>query len=442
MNRSSESATPFHTDSYYAASAVGMTEYSPITGSESCDVCVIGGGFTGLSTSLNLAEKGYDVVLLEVNRIGWGASGRNGGQMGSGLNWSQSALEKEFGDGAARALWDLCEKAKQEVQGRITRHKIPCDFKHGVLGAAFTRKFERTYRDEVNHLRDRYDHHSVQFVEREEMRQMMGTDKYWAGMLDSSSGHLHPLNYAIGLANASIEAKVRIYENSQVVSYVRRSDRYEVTTRNDSIVRAKFIVFACNAYIGNVARKISRTIMPFVSCIVATEPLEEEVARSINRDDVAVFDSRFCLDYYRLSADRRLLFGGAEKYIPTGMGNIERVVRPRILHLYPKLKEIRIDYAWGGHIAVTRSRLPSVGRIDGDVYYAQGFSGHGVALTNIVGKILAEMISGTAEEFDLFASIPHKPFPGGHYLRWPAHVLTMLSLSLFDRLNARLGGIR
>ena len=301
---------------------------------------------------------------------------------------------------------------------------------------------KKSIRDEVHHLRSRYDHHSVRFVEREEMRQMMGTDKYWAGMLDSSSGHLHPLNYAIGLANAAIEAKVRIYEDSRVESYVRGSDCYQVTTSNDSVVRANIIVFSCNAYIGNIARNVSRTIMPFVSCIVATEPLDENVASSINRDDVAVYDSRFCLDYYRLSADRRLLFGGAEKYIPSGMGNIERLVRPRILHLYPKLKEIRIDYAWGGHIAVTRSRLPSLGRIDGDVYYAQGFSGHGVALTNIVGKILAEMISGTVEEFDLFASIPHKPFPGGHYLRWPAHVLTMLSLSLIDRLNSRLGGVR
>lgn len=435
--------TAFHAESYYAASAVGMIEYAPITGPEHCEVCVIGGGFTGLSTALNLAEKGYDVVLIEANRIGWGASGRNGGQMGSGLNWSQTELEKTFGAEPARALWNLCEMAKQEIQGRIARHQIPCDFKHGVLGAAFTRKFERIYRNQVSHLRDRYGHRSVRFIERDEMRHMMGTDKYWAGMLDSSSGHLHPLNYAIGLASAANKAKVRIFENSLVASYVPGRDCYHVKTSNGSIIHTKIIVFACNAYIGNVARKISRTIMPFVSCVVATEPLEEKVACSINRDNVAVYDSRFCLDYYRLSADRRLLFGGAEKYFPTtDIGGIERAVRPRILHLYPKLKDIRIDYAWGGHIAVTRSRLPSVGRIDGDVYYAQGFSGHGVALTNIVGKILAEMISGTAEEFDLFASIPHKPFPGGQYLRWPAHVLTMLSLSLIDRLNARLGGVR
>ena len=436
------SMTISHTESYYAASAVGMADYSQISGSENCDVCVVGGGFTGISTALNLAENGFDVVLLEANRIGWGASGRNGGQMGSGLNWSQAELEKEFGDESAHALWNLCELAKQEVIGRIDKHRIPCDFKHGVMAAAFTRKAEMKFREVESHLRKKYNHHSVRIVEREEIGELLGTDKYWAGMLDTSSGHLHPLNYAIGIAGAATQANVRIYEASPVNSYKREAGGYTVTTANGGVVSARIVVFACNAYIGNVSRKISRTIMPFVSCIVATEPLTENVARSINREDIAVFDSKFCLDYYRLSSDRRLLFGGVEKYIPVDSGNIARSVRPRILHLYPDLKNVKIDFAWGGKIAVTRNRLPSVGRIEGDIYYAQGFSGHGVALTNIVGKILAEKISGTAEQFDQFASIPHKSFPGGHYLRWPAHILTMLSLSMIDRINSRLGGIR
>ncbi len=431
-----------HTESYYAASAVGMADYPQISGSENCDVCVIGGGFTGISTALNLAENGFDVVLLEANRIGWGASGRNGGQMGTGFNWSQAELENEFGEDSARALWNLSELAKKEVIGRIGQHQIPCDFKPGVMAAAFTMRAAKKYRENANHLREKYNHHSVRFVEREEIGELLGTDKYWAGMLDTSSGHLHPLNLAIGLANAASEAKVRIYENSSVVSYKQGTNGSTVNTANSGVVHARIVVFACNAYIGNVSRKISRTIMPFVSCIVATEPLTEDVARSINREDIAVHDSRFCLDYYRLSSDRRLLFGGAEKYIPTVNGNIGRAVRPRISHIYPNLKDVNIEFAWGGKIAATRTRLPSVGRIEGDIYYAQGFSGHGVALTNIVGKVMAEMISGTAERFDLFASIPHKSFPGGHYLRWPAHILTMLSLSMLDRLNSRLGGVR
>ncbi len=431
-----------HTESYYADSAVGMEDYPQISGKENCDVCVIGGGFTGISTALNLTENGFDVVLLEANRIGWGASGRNGGQMGTGFNWSQAELENEFGDESACALWNLSELAKKEVIGRIEKHQIPCDFKHGVMAAAFTKRAVKTYRENVSHLRENYNHNSIRFVERDEIGDLLGTDKYWAGMLDTSSGHLHPLNLAIGLAAAASEAKVRIYENSPVVSYRRRTGNTTVTTAHSAVIHARIVVFACNAYIGNISRKISRTIMPFVSCIVATEPLAEEVTHSINREDIAVHDSRFCLDYYRLSPDRRLLFGGAEKYIPAVTGKIERAVRPRIAHIYPNLKDVRIDYAWGGKIAVTRNRLPSVGRIDGDIYYAQGFSGHGVALTSIVGKVMAEMISGTAEQFDLFASIPHKSFPGGHYLRWPAHILTMLSLSTIDRLNSRLGGIR
>lgn len=431
-----------HTESYYATTAVGMVDYPLLAGSEKCDVCVIGGGFTGISTALNLAEMGFDVVLLEANRIGWGASGRNGGQMGTGYNWTQAELEHEFGDETAQALWNLSELAKKEVTDRIEKHRIPCDFKHGVVAAAFTRKFVNRYRENTHHLRERYNHHSIRFLERDEIGELLGTDRYWAGTLDTSSGHLHPLNLAIGLARAASQAKVRIYEDTRVTSCKQTTQGADVTTKRGGVIHASMVVFACNAYIGNVAHRISRKIMPFFSCIAATEPLTQEIANAINRDDVAVHDSRFCLDYYRLSADRRLIFGGAEKYIPAATGGIERAIRPRICHLYPELKNIAIDYAWGGKIAVTRSRLPSVGRIQGDIYYAQGFSGHGVALTNIVGKVIAEMISGTAENFDHFACVAHKSFPGGHYLRWPVHILTMLSLSALDRINSRFGAVR
>ena len=429
-----------HTNSYYAASAIGMVDYPQLAGTESCDVCVVGGGYTGISTALNLAEKGYDVILLEANRIGWGASGRNGGQLGSGLNWSQQELEKEFGNETAHAFWNFCELAKEEVKGRIKKHDIPCDFKSGVLAAACNRKADRSYRQEVDHLHEHYHHQSVQYLSGDEVFRLLMTKQYFGGKLDKSAGHLHPLNLAIGLARAASEAKARVYENSAVTSYARTGDGYTIATGSGGSVTSKIVVFGCNAYIGNVSRNFSKFVMPFTSCIAATEPLGEAISNEINRDDIAVHDSRFCLDYYRLSADRRLVWGGAERYIPSESGNIERLIRRRILKVYPSLGDFDIEYAWGGQIAITRSRLPSVGRVEGDVYYAQGFSGHGIALTNIVGKLLAEMISGTAEGYDLFASIPHKPFPGGQLLRWPAHVLTMLTLSTIDGLNNLIWG--
>ena len=417
-----------------------MRDYPPLAGSESCDVCVIGGGYTGLSTALNLVERGFDSVVLEANKVGWGASGRNGGQVGSGLNWSQKELEIEFGHDRASQFWKLCEQAKQEVVRRIERHRIDCDFKRGVLAAAVTKKAAKAYREKVDHLRINYSYDSIRYIESTEIREMLGTDKYLAGILDTSSGHLHPLNLAIGLANAAVDANARIYENSTMSGYKKIKDGYVVTTEQGGEVHAKYIVFACNAYIDRASPTISRFIMPFTSYIIATEPLSEKVAHRINRDDVAVFDSRFCLDYYRLSSDRRLLFGGAERYLPTDPSDINRMVRPRVLYLYPELRDTKIDYAWGGRIAITMNRLPSIGCIDGNVYYAQGFSGHGVALTNIVGKILAQAITGSAEGFDVFASIPHRGFTGGRYLRWPIHILTMLFFKMRDNLDVRFGG--
>ena len=433
MKQRNQFSAAAHTESYYAATAIGMRNYERLAAAERCDVCVIGGGFTGLSTALNLSEKGYDTVLPEANRVGWGASGRNGGQVGSGMTWSQKEMEEEFGNEIAGLFWELCEQAKHEVLYRIDRHRVPCDFKQGVLSAALTRDAVKDFREDARYLQEHYDHHSVRFVDRNEMQEMLGTRRYLAGILDESSGHMHPLNYAIGLAGAAAEAGTRIYESTRVSHYRRDGERYRITCEAGPEVAADYVVLAGNAYLGRVSPRLDGLIMPISSYIVATEPLDEHVVHRLNRDDVAVFDSRFCLDYYRMSADRRLLFGGAERYVPTETNNIERLVRPRILLVYPELKDIAIDYAWGGKLAVTKSRLPSVGCMDGNVYYAQGFSGHGVALTNIVGKVLAEAVSGTAEHFDAFAGIPHNAFPGGRYLRWPIYVVAMAYFAMYDR---------
>ena len=423
-------------DSYYSATAVGLVDYPKLVKLENCDVCVVGGGYCGLSTALNLAEYGYDTVLVEANKVGWGASGRNGGQLGSGMNLSQSEIERRFGVERALLFWEISEQAKEVVKNRIAHHQIPCDFKPGVLNAALTSDVADCYKSEVALLKEKYNASDVRFVGREEMQDMLGSARYWGGLLSVSAGHLHPLNLAIGLAHAAADAGVRIYENSPLMNYSQNNAGYKLTV-GSGVVKSKFIVLTCNAYIDDVAPSISRLIMPIESFIAATEPLPDSVTKNINRDDVAVCDSRHCLDYYRLSADRRLLFGGSEKYIPDQKTDIKALIQPRLLSLYPQLEGTKIDYAWGGRIAITINRLPSVGRMERNVFYAQGFSGHGVALANMTGKILADAIDGESTQFNLLASIRHREFPGGKLMRWPNHLLGMLYYNLCDRVEMR-----
>ena len=437
MIQSDSSPESHHTNSYYAATTIGLRSYPKLKESERCDVCVIGGGFTGLSTALNLAELGYDTVLLEAQRVGWGASGRNGGQVGTGMHWSQQELENEFGAEQAAKLWNITELAKREVSKRISRHQIDCDFKPGVLATAVTRKAATLLEKNAVYLREHYNHAAIRYVSSDEVSEMLGTTSYFGGSLDTSSGHFHPLNFAIGLARAATDTGVGIYEMSPVRAFRKKSDGYSVETNTGAEVRARYVVFACNAYIDRIRTKFSRYIIPIESLIVATEPLSAKQASELIRDDVAVYDSKFCLDYYRLSVDKRLLFGGGEAYIPNLNVDVARIMKLRIVAVYPQLNDIRIDYAWRGKIAITISRLPSIGRLSPDMYYAQGFSGHGVALTNMVGKILAETIAGTAEQFDVLASIPHRPFPGGRVMRWPIHVIGMYYYALADRLMTR-----
>ena len=424
-----------HIDSYYAASLGNLIDFPPLTDIVRCDVCVVGGGFTGLSTTLNLSESQFDTVLLEANRVGWGASGRNGGQLGSGFNSSQVELEKIFGRQRAAFYWRICEEAKREVLNRIKKHQIDCEFNFGVVGAAMTQKAAKQFQEEVDHLRIHYDYESVQYLSQSEIQQLLGTERYCAGRYDLGAGHLHPLKYAIGLAKAASDNNARIFEGTAVESYKKAGSEFEIKTDAGVSVIAKHIVFACNAYIGKLSSSISQWIMPMQSFIIATEPLSEQTARNINCENVAVYDSRFSLDYFRLSADRRLLFGGGEKYLRTSTADITKIVRPRMLSVYPKLKNVRIDYAWEGQIALTLNRLPSVGQLEKNVFYAQGYSGHGVALTNIVGKALSEKIAGFSDRYSAFAEIPHSTFPGGRYFRWPMFFLGMLYYVARDRIS-------
>ena len=419
-------------DSYYLATAEGLEDHPRLTESLDCDACVIGGGYTGLSAALHLAERGYDTVLLEAERIAWGASGRNGGQVGSGQRQGQEELEAMLGTAAARQLWDLAEEAKATVRERIARHGIACDYRSGILYAAFKRGEVADLHESAARLARDYGYEDDVPLTKAEVAERLGTEIYHGGVLDRGGGHLHPLNYALGLARAAREAGVRIFEESRVLGY--EPGRPTRLPTRDGEARARIVVLACNGYLGRLEPRIAGTIMPINNFVLATEPLGEAGARALIRDDVAVSDTKHVVDYYRLSADHRLLFGGGETYSRRFPRDIAGFVRRVMLRVYPQLAQTRIDYAWGGTLAITMNRLPVFGRLEPETFYAQGYSGHGVALSSLAGKLIAEAAAGTAERFDVFARVPSPQFPGGTLLRWPGLVAGMLYYSLRDKL--------
>jgi gamma-glutamylputrescine oxidase len=421
-----------HPDSYYAATAKGLKARPLLAGEVACDVCVIGGGFTGLSAALHLAERNYQVVLLEGQRIGWGASGRNGGQLGSGQRKEPAALVKLVGESDARLLWELAEEAKATVKARIDRHAIDCDLKPGLMSVACKPGDVGDLETYADFVARHYGYSHLQLLNRGEVAERLGSAIYHGGLLDSDAGHLHPLNYALGLARAAEAAGAGLFEGSPTLT-IEAAERPLVRTPGGS-VRARYLVLACNGYLGGLEPRIAGKIMPINNFMLASEPLGEADARALIRDDVAVADTKFVVDYYRLSADRRLLFGGGETYRRRFPADIKGFVRKYMLRVFPQLAETRIDYAWGGALAITLNRLPAFGRLAPSTFYAQGYSGHGVALTSLAGKLIAEAVVGTAERFDVFARIPTPSFPGGTLLRWPGLVAGMLYYSLRDRL--------
>jgi gamma-glutamylputrescine oxidase len=419
-------------DSYYAASANALRDFPALEGEVDADVCVIGGGYTGLSSALHLAERGYKVVLLEAERVGWGASGRNGGHVGTGQRLDQHSLEAKVGREKARMMWDLSLEAVQTVKDLIEKHQIQCDLKPGILHTAHKASLRDEYLQEAEFLQKNYDYDAIRFVDKDEVRQLVGSDNYHCGTLDSFSCHLHPLNFALGLGRACADAGVRIFENSRVVNYSDGSNPIVTTARGR--VKAKFVVLGCNGYLGKLEPRMAGKIMPINNFVLATEPLSDELCRELIRDDTAVADSLFVINYWKLSGDNRLLFGGGENYTSRFPRDMKSFVRKYMLRVYPQLQNTRIDYAWGGTLAITLNRMPHFGRLSDNVFYAQGYSGHGVPTATMAGKLLAEAVAGTAERFDVMADYPTHTFPGGTLLRWPGLVAGMLYYSLRDKL--------
>ncbi|MCV6575748.1 MAG: FAD-binding oxidoreductase [Cohaesibacter sp.] len=418
--------------SYYAASANAHGSLPAAQGDLSCDVCVIGAGYMGLSSALHLAQKGYDVVLLDAHRVGWGASGRNGGQVGSGQRMEQDDLEKLVGHDHARRLWDLAEASKALVKSLIADHGIECDLKPGILHADHKKSYVAHSKAYAQKLQDEYGYDAIGFVDRDEICSMLGSDAYYGGTIDWNAAHLHPLNFALGLSLAAQKAGVRLFENSQVLD-IQKGAKVGITT-DEAQITASHVIMACNGYIDKLVPKIAARVMPMNNYIIATEPLSEAEAKALIRDDVAVADSKFVINYFRLSSDRRLLFGGGESYSFKFPSDIKSFVRKPMLDIYPQLKDIELDYGWGGTLGITLNRMPYFCKLDANIFNASGFSGHGVAMATLAGHILADAIDGQASRFDVMEKVPTHSFPGGRHLRWPLMVLGMLYYSLRDRL--------
>ena len=421
-----------HVESSYAASANPFPLHEPLRGEVTADVCVVGGGIAGCSTALHLAERGYKVVLLEGRRIAWGASGRSGGQAIFGFAAGQDKLVAQVGRAVAKRMFDVSVEALDLLKERVERHALDCDLHWGQMHVATKPRHEtelQAWRDE---LAADYGYTTLRWLGREDVRALLATERYTGGLYDTRSGHLHPLNYTLGLAAAAVAAGATIHEGSQV-THVEHGDTVVVHTA-EGRVRARYVALCCNAYMDELSPRLRARIMPVGTYIVATEPLSQSRIEALMHDNIGVTDVNWVLDYFRRSADHRLLFGGRVSYSGLDPLNTERATRARMLRVFPQLADVRIEYAWGGFVDITMNRAPDFGRLAPNVYYLQGFSGHGIALTGMAGKLVAESIAGQAERFDLFAKLEHRDFPGGRALRTPALVLAMLWFRFKDLL--------
>jgi gamma-glutamylputrescine oxidase len=417
--------------SFYAATRTPIDPFPALQGEVRADVAVVGGGYMGLSAALHLAEKGLSVVVLEAHRVGFGASGRNGGQVGSGQRQDQVWLEKTVGRDHAHRLWDMAEDAKSLVKDLIARHAMPVTFHPGVAHACYSDAETREAHGYAEKLARDYGYTQLEPLDRAGIRRLIGSTSFAGGDIDRGAGHIHPLNFAIGLAKAAAAAGARIHETSEVLSFTPGAKALLKTAGGS--VTADHVILAGNGYIGGLEPSYPSRVMPINNFILATEPLGDR-AKDVLAEPVAVADSNFVVNYWRLSEDNRLLFGGGESY-GYRFPDILKTVRAPMLKIYPQLADVKISHAWGGTLAITMNRMPALMRPHPNVLAGSACSGHGVALSTLTGRLLAETVSGNASGFDLLASIPQPRFPGGATLRWPLLVLAMTWYSMRDRLG-------
>ncbi len=417
-------------DSYYAASSPGV-DYPRLQGDVEADVCIVGAGYTGLSTGLHLASAGLKVVVVEAARVGFGASGRNGGQIIHSYSRDLDVIERQHGLAQAQALGAMAFEGAEVLRGLVAEHGIECDLKPGSVFAALTDKQVEGLRAHQR-LWERYGHRQLTLLDQNATRAIICSDRYKAALLDASGGHFHPLKLAQGEARALCTIGGTVHEQSPAVR-IERGATPRVHLQAGS-VKARFVVVACNAYLEGLEPSLAARSMPCGTQIVATEPLGERW-RDVLPSDHCVEDCNYLLDYFRLSADRRLLYGGGVVYGAHDPAHIESILRPRLERTFPQLAGVEIDYAWTGNFLLTLSRLPDVGRLSDNILYSQGCSGHGVTFTHLIGRVLAEAILGRPERMATFERLPHYPFPGGQWLRVPLTALAAKYYDLRDRLG-------
>ncbi len=418
--------------SYYAASATPRVPSDPLRGEVRADVCIVGGGYTGLSTALHLAQKGIDVVLVEAHRVGFGASGRNGGQVGGGYNLDQLVLEKLVGRDDAHALWDLSEEAKALTRHLVTEHAPDARYRDGIAHAEWRAKNVANSHRYAEYLAKQHGYDQIDCLDRDALAALVGSPVYRGGVVDWGSGHLQPLRYAFGLAHAAQNAGARIFEMSNV-HHIERGAKPIVQTDQGRIV-ANHVVLACNGYLKSLDRQVAARVMPINNYIVATEPLGDR-AEGVLAKNIAVDDSKFVVNYFRMSKDRRLIFGGGESYGYRYPSDIATKVRKPMEQVFPQLKNVKIDYAWGGTLAVTMNRMPYFAQPANNIYSVSGYSGYGVAMAGLAGKVIAEAIAGETDRFDLFSRIPSTRFPGGPPFSHGLLVLAMSWYAIRDRIG-------
>jgi gamma-glutamylputrescine oxidase len=429
-------STAADAQNYYYALTPQPPPHAPLAGEHTFDACIVGGGLSGISAALHLAERGLRVALLEAKHLGYGGSGRSGGQAIFGYACEQSTLEKAVGAADARRMWDVSIEGMRLQRELIAKHSIDCDYVPGHMILGMKRRHDDALREEVEHLATTYDYHSTRLIGRDELRTLIASDRYTSALHDSNGGHLHPYRYTLGLGRAAARAGVAIFENSWVtrieVAQLASADNLAHTAQGT--VRARHLVIAGGALLGALVPELARKLMDIGTYVAATQPLGEQRARALIANNAAAADMNWILDYFRRSSDHRLLFGGRVSYSGIDPFDSSRVLRKRIAKVFPQLDDVRIEYAWGGFLDITLNRAPHFGRLGPNAYFVQGLSGHGMVISGMAGKLIGEVVGGTAERFDMYTRIAHMDFPGGTHFRRPALVLAMLWFRIMDLL--------
>ena len=422
--------------SFYRSSVEDLNSQDQLTSDIDVDICVIGGGLTGISSAINLSKKGYSVILCEARKIGWGASGRNGGQLGIGMRKDQFTIEKKLGLRHAKELWSLGLEAVEDVKNLIKENEIDCHLVNGVMSTACFEKDIDEYKFEIEHMAKNYDFEGYQFFNKEKIREEINSKMYLAGLLNSGSYHLNPLKLTLGLAKVAQKNNVKIFENTPIEKIREEGDRVQVMSKK-GLIRANQVVVACNGYLDSILGSKKNKFIPINNYVVATEPLGEKRAREIIKNNYAVCDTRFIIDYYRFSEDWRMIFGGGETFTSNFVKNATSFVSKRMIKVFPQLQNVKIDYSWGGTLAITVNRLPHFGTLmNNKVSYAFGYSGHGLALSVLAGKLIGENIHGDHERFKFFSDINHMSIPFGSIFRRPIYSSAILYYKIRDYLNS------